>query len=351
MTKKTHFAKVFYSFDRLMPLMPVITYFQLINQAMSLYREGELKEAYDLVTSNGESVRGNPAQVMNFRYCIASKLGEKELALKLMRQAVVEKGYWWGYDYLIGDDDLENLRDTPEFQSLAAICRTREIEAKKRSLPSMKILQAREQSPQCPRLLMALHGNGDNAKLTETYWLPCLREGFDLALPQSSQTTSWEAFTWEDLNRGLIELIAHLDRVQCALAIHQEDAIIAGFSGGARLALHAVLKGAVSPGGLILIAPWLPDLDSWGEALETIRAERIKCWIVCGDQDSDCLEGSKKLGSMMELDGIDTQLDIIKGLDHDYPVDFGARLSLYLNKHLNQIRERKKRGTEHQNWA
>ena len=46
------------------------------------------------------------------------------------------------------------------------------------------------------------------------------------------------------------------------------------------------------------------------------------CWILCGDQDNDCLEGSKKLGFMLEAAGAYMRLDIVEGLDHDFPIDF-----------------------------
>jgi predicted esterase len=299
---------------------------------MRLYHKGELQAAYDLVTEYGDFVDGNPAQIMNFRYCIANKLGKKELALKLMREAIVERGYWWGYEYLLGDDDLESLREDSEFNELSEICRNREVEAKKGGRPSLRIVKAKEPVGPGPMTLMALHGNGDNASLAEVYWLPCINQGFDLALPQSSQITSWDAFTWADLEIGLAELAKHADSVQGALDCNQSEMILAGFSGGARLALHSVLKGRVAPRGLILVAPWLPELDDWAEAIEIMVRGEIRCWIICGERDGDCLEGARKLSSMLKTAGSDVQLEIIPDLDHDFPVDFDDWLSRVLRK-------------------
>ena len=62
---------------------------------MRLYREGRLADAYDLITSAGELKAGNSAQMLNFGYSIARRLGDRELALKLMREAIVDKGYWY----------------------------------------------------------------------------------------------------------------------------------------------------------------------------------------------------------------------------------------------------------------
>lgn len=144
-----------------MSFVTFTTCFELINRAMLLYREGILAEAYDLVTENGDLDPCNPAQILNFRCSMVSRLGDSELAMKLMREAIVDKEYWYGYEYLLDDDDLKKLRDLPEFQSLAAICREREIEAKMDNKPSLKIMRTGELVTLRPRLLMALHGNGD----------------------------------------------------------------------------------------------------------------------------------------------------------------------------------------------
>jgi|GEM_PF-280982 len=322
----------FYSFAPLIPIMAVITYFQLINQAMRLDREGRPSEAYDLLTEIGKRIVGNPAQILNFRYCIASKLGDKELAFKLMREAIVDRGYWYGYDYLFEDDDLKPLRDSPEFKSLAEICRGREAEAKKNSRPSLKIVKKEGLDPKRPKLLMALHGNGDSAALIEDYWLPCMHQGYSLAFPQSSQVTFWEGYTWADLDKGRSELSQHLSSIQSGIAVEPTDMVVAGFSGGARLALLAVMKGDVIPGDLILVAPWLPELDKWEEEIRSIGEKKIRFWILCGDRDHDCLEGSKRLSSILEKAGAQVHLDIVQDLDHDFPVDFEVRLSKALKE-------------------
>jgi predicted esterase len=308
------------------------TYFELINQAMRLDHEGRSSEAYDLITENGERIVGNPAQMLNFRYCIASKLGEKELALKLMREAIVDRGYWYGYDYLFEDDDLKPLRDSPEFQSLAEICRGREVAAKKNSRPSLKIVRKEGSDPERPRLLMALHGNGDSVAIIEDYWLPCMRQGYSLAFPQSSQITFWGGYTWADLDKGRSELYHHLGSIQSDIPVEPKNMIVAGFSGGARLALLAVMKEDVTPGGLILVAPWLPELDRWEKEIKSIGEKKIRFWILCGDQDRDCLDGARKLGYILKKAGAQVHLDIIQDLDHDFPEDFEARLSKALKE-------------------
>jgi len=67
----------------------------------------------------------------------------------------------------------------------------------------------------------------------------------------------------------------------------------------------------------------------------------VKCWIFCGDQDRDYLEGSKKLGTMLEMARIHVRLEIMGGLDHDFSMDFEERLSRALKDLKTGSKERR----------
>ncbi len=95
----------------------------------------------------------------------------------------------------------------------------------------MKFLKSGGSIDRGPKLLMALHGNGDSAGVAEPYWLGCLRQGYDLAPPQSSQVTLWGGYTWIDLDKGIAELAVHLESVR-STGIEPKDMVIEGFSDG-----------------------------------------------------------------------------------------------------------------------
>ena len=155
-------------------------------------------------------------------------------------------------------------------------------------------------------------------------------QGYTLALPQSSQILFWGGFTWADLDKGRSELSHHLSSIEKEIALEPADIVVAGFSRGAGLALLAAMKGDVTPGGLILVAPWLPDLDKWEREIISLGRKGIRFWIICGDHDDDCLEGSKRLFTILEKAGANVHLDIVREMDHDFPVDFETRLSKVL---------------------
>jgi predicted esterase len=316
--------------------MSEFTYTQLINQTIDLYQAGQYQEAYDFITANADKVQGNPAGIYNFRYCIASKAGHSELALDLLREAVIDKGLWYAYDYLFSDDDLVSIRDTEEFKSLAAICRDRETAAKKNNKAVLKVIQPREikQQDNYP-VVIALHGNGENIALTEGHWLPCTTQGCYLALLQSAELTFFDSYSWNDFEQSAKTVQAQYSTLIEQNNIDSAQVILGGFSAGARAALYATLKGLITVQGLVLVGPWLPQMSEWETLLDNPEMKQLKFYLICGDRDEDCLEGTQQLKAMLDKRGIACQFHLIADMPHSYPEDFDT----HLEKALAFIRE------------
>jgi hypothetical protein len=154
--------------------MDKMTYTSLLNASLDLYMEEKYLEAYNFITENGTKVQGNDAQLYNFRYCFACKADLTELAMDIMREAIVEKGYWYSYNYLIADNDLKALKQYSDFNELANICKDRELRANENPKPDIKVFKPGNiaESGKCP-LIIALHGNGENISITKDYWSSC----------------------------------------------------------------------------------------------------------------------------------------------------------------------------------
>lgn len=308
-----------------------MTYTNLINKTVELYLQKDYLNAYKFITENADKVKGNKAQIYNFRYSIASKAGLSELAMKIMREAIVEKGYWYSYEYLMGDDDLKPLYDYNDFDKLANICKEREIEAQKNSKPGLKVLTANnsavnEKHP----LIIALHGNEENILITEDYWSPCVKNNI-LALPQSSDIQFYDGYYWNDVKKGTEELKEHYKEILGNYNIDSKNIIIGGFSAGARVALYAALNGSIRVKGLILVGPWLPEIEEWEELLDELKSQGVKCYIICGDKDEDCYDGSKKFVDMLNQRQMPNIFKVVKDLDHDYPANFNKELEEAIN--------------------
>lgn len=304
-------------------VMGSMTYTGLINATIDLYLKGDYREAYDCITENSKKVKGNEAQIYNFRYCIASKAGLHELAMDIMKEAVVKKGYWYSYSYLIEDEDLKPLNKYNEFYELANICRDRETKAKANSMPDIKILKPDNimEHRKYP-LLLALHGNEENILITEDYWEPCTINGYVLALPQSSQIGFSEAYFWNDVEKASEELSDHYNKIFSTCCIDSDNVVIGGFSAGARAALHAILNDRIKVKGFIFVGPWLPEIDEWEHLLDKLKTMGTKAYVICGERDSDCLEDTEKFVDMLEKRNVPNIFKVISELGHDYPDNF-----------------------------
>jgi len=304
-----------------------ITYIRLLNKTVEIYMNGDHLEAYNFITENYKGIKGNLAQIYNFRYSIANEAGLEELALQIMREAIVEKGFWYQYKYLIEDEDLKSLNKYKEFAELLDICKKKESEAKKNEKPDLKIIVPVKMNEQYQHpLIIALHGDQENIEITEDYWSSCIDKNYLLALPQSSQIQFSEGYEWKDIDKGSRELKEHYESILEKYNVDSDNIIIGGFSAGGRVALYSILKGIIQVKGFILVAPWLPEIDEWALLLDKIREKRIKGYVVCGDKDDDCYECTRKLADLLNIKKISYKLNIFKGLDHDYPDNFNEIL-------------------------
>lgn len=308
--------------------MGKITYTKLINATLNLYMKEDYLEAYNFITKNSLGIKVNEAQIYNFRYSIACKVGLEELAMEIIREAITEKGYWYSYEYLLEDDDLNPLRKYSEFDELANICKDRELKAKMNSKSDIKIIKPNiktnnEKQP----LLIALHGNEENILLTEDYWSSCVDNNYVLALPQSSEIGFSNGYYWNNVEKGSNELKEEYDNVLQGNNINLENIIIGGFSAGARVALYAMLNDIINVKGFIFVGPWLPEINEWEHLLDKLKSKGIKAYIICGDKDEDCLEGTERFVKMLNERNIPNLFKVIKDLEHDYPDNFDEFLS------------------------
>jgi len=309
--------------------MQDLTYTKLINQTLNLYFQEEYQRAYNFITDNAPLVKGNLAQYYNFRYAIACKVGKIELALTLFREAVMEHGFWYSYQYLMGDEDLKDLHVYPEFETLVHICKEREEIAKKRSQSDMKIIMSKNGvmlKDKPATLVMALHGDQQNSDMTAPYWSSLVLDSRLLALPQSSQIEFSDAYSWSDLEQGTRELSIQYQSLTKKYPIDQTCTILGGFSAGARQALHVVLHDKIPVKGLLFVAPWLPEIEEWSGLLDKLLEKKIRCYVICGDQDDDCYKTTLTFVKLLDHKEIPHVFIEMIGLNHDYPENFEQEL-------------------------
>lgn len=239
-----------------------MTYIQLLNETLHCYASKGSLEAYTYIMEHAKGIVGNEAQIYNFKYALASAAGLEEEALHLMKEAIIEKGFWYGNEYLISDDDLKPLHKFEEFHQMVQLCKEREELAKKTERADVKYIESKKKE----KLFIAMHGDQENIGIIEPYWKSVLAQNYTLALPQSSKIQFSDGFVWDDLHRGKEELKEHYDKLIENRTV--EHVIIGGFSAGARVALYTILQKDIAVDGFIFMAPWLPEVEEWN----------VSCW-------------------------------------------------------------------------
>lgn len=297
-----------------------MTYIKLLNETLHCYANKGSFEAYSYIMNNAKDVMGNEAQIYNFKYALASAAGLEEEALHLMKKAIIENGFWYGSEYLIFDDDLKPLHKFEEFHRMVQLCKEREELAKKSEQADVKY----KYSKQTENLLITLHGDQENIQIIEPYWNSVMEQGFMLALPQSSQIQFSDGYVWDNIERGREELKGHYNKIKVNKTFG--NIIIGGFSAGARVALHSMLQGEIEVNGFIFVAPWLPEMEEWEEMIGILHDKSIKGYIICGDQDEDCFEGTQQFVTLLKDKNIEHKYKVVPNLNHDYPHNFDELL-------------------------
>ncbi|MEK4578094.1 MULTISPECIES: alpha/beta hydrolase [Bacillus] len=297
-----------------------MTYIKLLNETLHCYANKGSFEAYSYIMNNAKDVMGNEAQIYNFKYALASAAGLEEEALHLMKKAIIENGFWYGSEYLISDDDLKPLHKFEEFHRMVQLCKEREELEKKSEQADVKY----KYSKQTENLLITLHGDQENIQIIEPYWNSVKEQGFMLALPQSSQIQFSDGYVWDNIERGREELKGHYNKIKVNKPF--ENIIIGGFSAGARVALHSMLQGEIEVNGFIFVAPWLPEMEEWEEMIGILHDKSIKGYIICGDQDEDCFEGTQQFVKLLKDKNIEHKYKVVPNLNHDYPHNFDELL-------------------------
>lgn len=304
------------------------SYTRLLNETITIYEESGSLKAYQFMKEHAKNVEGNQAQLYNFQYALAAASDLKKEALGIMEEAIIDQGYWYAYEYLQADEDLDSLREFEKFQELVQLCKQREEKAMEQAKPALTVLN--NEGEQERPVLMAVHGDQENAEMTAVAWNRTATKKYKLAFPQSSQIQFSDAYEWEDAALGVQEIQDHVNSLSST-----EKLIIGGFSAGCHVALRAILEQRIRVDGFIFVAPWIPNIDEWRDAIDSLKNSNIKAYIICGEEDGDCLEGSKALSELLEAQEVAHELKIIQGLDHEYPEEFNEwlhRALQFINK-------------------
>jgi predicted esterase len=256
-----------------------------------------------------------------------AEAGRSEEALDALDRALAD-GCRYRRDWLEGSHRLTSLHQLPRFQDIvrradlryaedAAAARTHLVFALPDDLPDAFGYP----------LLVALHGNNANARVTAPQWSTLADARWVVAVPQSSEIgPTPDAYTWNDRERTAEEVTTHIERVKRATQVDIGRLVLGGFSMGGSQAIALALTRRVKVRGVILIAAWMPPGDELRELVEGGAGKVLRVYLVVGDRDPSYAR-TQELFEVLTRHGVRAQIDVRAGLGHEYPADMADTLS------------------------
>ena len=287
-----------------------------------------LHHAYKLLEDSFPRYPEHAGLLYNWQFCAAALLDKPDLAIKIIKESL-DAGYCWSEEYFRNDPDLISLHNLPEFNRLVQVSEQLRLTAQLRVKPFLLTLpQPDSKEPSLP-LLIALHGNTMNARISVNDWKSAVDFGWLTALPQSSQLFGPEMFVWDNLELGGREIEAHYRELTETYSVDINRVVISGFSKGGEMAIWFALKEIVPLSGFIAVNPGgqlIQKVQSWLPILEECKTlTNLRGYFVVGEQDS----GAEKIKALYEILlalGMECKLVIHPEIGHDLPDDFNQVL-------------------------
>jgi predicted esterase len=313
-------------------MMTTRSYEDFNAEVVRLYQAQAYAEVLDLLTREGGqyTVPEEAANILYFQSCMAARVGQPDRALDVLQEAL-DRGFWYGEQAMRLSPSWQPLQGLPRFEERVVVCRARAAVAYVG--PQLVV----EEPPGgCPAdapspLFLALHGNGANARLTVDGWRPVVAAGWLLAVPQSSQVMGMDAFVWNDQDIARRELTEHYATLAARYTLDPAQTILAGFSMGGETALRAALDGTIPVRGFILLGPGGPTIDTPDAWLPLITgaAERgLRGYVLLGEADAGVPHDAiRAIVDLLNTHGIPCELEMLPGLQHEYPPDFAPHLA------------------------
>jgi predicted esterase len=292
-----------------------------MNQLRRLYEQGDYSEALGLLERVATRF---PQQglMYHWKMCLSARAGRPSEAIQVFQDAL-DHGYWYPKALIREDEDLQSLQGMPEYEELVTVSLERAAELGAGGKPELLVVPPDASATGHAPLLIGLHGNSQNARLAADDWRELHQRGWMLALPQSSEPLTADAYMWDDFDRGAAEVEGLCAPILEPQSVDSSRIILGGFSAGGGLAIRLALAGTLKARGFLVIGPYLRDLQTLTPYLETARNNGIRGYIVMGLREpDDGRELMSRTTAYLRENGIPCVLDEHADLGHAFPPDF-----------------------------
>ena len=307
------------------------------------YNESRYSEALSLARKAAAKFPDYDAKTSFWIACLQSRLGNHSEALRTLHDAV-KRNVWWPAEVL-GDVDLDPIRDKPEFKTVEIDCaRLRREHVNKTASPDLmvRLPPGYGDRKDWPALMVFHQRYGERPELSSAPWLPVLSIGMILAVPWSSQVYAHDGRSWDSLEASEKDVKWAFSKLK-EYRLDPGRMVVGGFSQGGALSIYSVFKRIIPCRGFVAVAPsdWIiPEIKSAAERdrpseaflslVETSDFRGLKGVVMIGHKDLFAPK-IRQLYNLMVQRGLDGRLQIETGLGHEYPENFGDKLSTALD--------------------
>jgi predicted esterase len=297
--------------------METITFRELGNQLVILYNQGKFEDALQVIEKHLDEFPEQAARITFWRMCLSSLTGRSAEVLSVFQQGL-DSGLWWA-QALFEDPDLNAVRDLPEFKRLAAESQKRCEEARTQIGRDQTILLPEAPTTGPYPLLIALHGHNGNKESNLEFLEVACQKGWIVLSAQSTQALFPDSYCWDNPEQGLADVRFYYEQILQKYEIDPQRILIAGFSQGGGMAIHAALSGKIDVRGFLAVACWWPDPKTL--ASQTEDAKRSRGYFLIGEKDH-ILETTREIQKVLKENGIPFDEEVHPDLAHEFPSDF-----------------------------
>jgi pimeloyl-ACP methyl ester carboxylesterase len=290
-----------------------------------LYGRQAFAEALDLLERH-PGLFDQPSVMYHWRMCVAARANQPDRAIEAFSEAI-SHGHAYSAAMIRDDQDLATLQGLPAFEELAQRSLERMAETRRGARPELVLVPPAGPEVHAAPLLLGLHGNAQNARLSARDWSPIVDRGWLLACAQSTQMLTTDAYGWNDLARGASDVRTLYSALDVGGAIDPDRVVMGGFSMGGGLAIELAVTGAIPARGFIVVGPYVPDLALLEPYVDAAAARGLRGYIVMGlleaPEGQDLIRG---IPPFLSARGIPCELEERPGLAHAFPEDFDQTL-------------------------
>jgi len=304
-------------------IMTYTTFEELYAALKRLYGEGDYFTALQLANDGLQQFSEDRTVLDYWRITLAAKNRDNAGALEYFTEAL-DQGSWFSDVLLRRSPALVDLQDDPQFVRLLAQNQELAERDQARQFPLYLLRpegKCQTGGAACP-LLIGLHTSGATAQVSLDFWKPAAALGWLVAAPQSSQALMRGAYVWDNREIAEKEIRKDYQTLVENYSINPWQTVLAGHALGGETAIWLTLRRAIENSYFLAVGPIGPlmnDLDTWKELLHDGTFEGLRGYILQGELDSRVsADNIAALVDMLNLAGVETELEILPGLEHDF---------------------------------